>query len=511
MTSALVQTPNMAAKLRRGDASPLLVGGTALLLRLYQLGRQPFWFDELYLYQISLQSPGVIIRQAWFEPWPSLYYFFAKVTSGFGLVHAEWAWRWSSVAAGTLAVLVLYFLLCRVAGAGPATLASLLVALSPMQLYFSQEARPYMLAMLTVVASTVVVWRISTLSGGRAAGRERTNWWLAWFIVTILGLYQAYAYAVVWLLQAAYLLWLERGHRRAVVVVAGTMLAFLPPLYLIGVNVGGTLARGTSTAPLTLPFLARMALGGDPNRYGNNWGQTVLALVLGGLAGIGLLWALRRRPVNFEHYLALQVVLPLVGFFATISGPLGIHIPSFQARQFIVLLPAFYGLVALGWQALLQPRLGWPGRAIALALWGAALVACLPGLARYWTLTKSPEGDLALALRQETNPGDAVVSLHYSLDAALSFYTPAGVRVFTKPVAQASGYAFSSSLSILYGVPIATPYHLADIRGSPRVWVLARQGYATDIVTALSQGCSSPVMQSFPPFVILRLDNCSAP
>ena len=95
-----------------------LLGLAALALRLFELGRNPFWLDELSTYQISLQSPGAIIQYAWHDPWPPLYYLAVKLASGFGLVHAEWAWRILSVGAGTLAVVGMYWLLGKLS-AGP--------------------------------------------------------------------------------------------------------------------------------------------------------------------------------------------------------------------------------------------------------------------------------------------------------------------------------------------------------------------------------------------------------
>ena len=143
------------------------------------------------------------------------------------------------------------------------------------------------------------------------------------------------------------------------------------------------------------------------------------------------------------------------------------------------------------------------------ALWAFAALACVPGLQRYWTLTKSPEGDLALALRREAQPGDAVVSLHYSLDAALSFYAPQGIRVFSKPIPASPGYAFSDSLSMLVTTQLYYPFHLSDIRRSGKVWVLARDGSAQNVIAALVNGCTLSATESFPPFEILRLENCS--
>jgi 4-amino-4-deoxy-L-arabinose transferase-like glycosyltransferase len=490
-------------------AGPVLVGLVALLLRLYKLGRSPFWLDELGTYQISGQSPLAIIQYAWYDPWPPLYYLTVKLTSGFGLVHAEWAWRILSVVAGTLVVIGMYWLIHKLVSAGSAILTVLLIALSPTQLYFSQEARAHILVVLAVVGSTAVVYFLS--AGVSAPAKLRPPWlWAAWVGLTIAGLYLGYSYAMVWLIQAAFLLWIARARRQAILAVGLTALAFLPLLFWIRANVFGQLASARQGLWLTLPILARMLLGGDPLRYGNNWGRVVLALILGSLILLGCLWVALHRTNRFGAYLVLQTVLPLIGFFGLADGLLQLHLQAYGARQFLVLLPASYALVALGLQLLASLRPIALGRLLGSALWACAAIACLPGLQSYWTLTKSPEGDLALAWRREAQPGDAVVSLHYSLDAALSFYAPEGIRVFSKPVVEAPSFAFSDSLSLLVTSQITHPYHLSNIRQSGRIWVLARDGFAQNVVAALESGCTLSATESFAPFKIIKLENCSS-
>ena len=362
--------------------------------------------------------------------------------------------------------------------------------------------------MLIVVASTAVLYWLSRETSEKTK-RQRRWWRVAWVALTLLGLYTGYSYTLVWTIQAAYLLWIERARWPAAGAVALTALGFLPLLGWIRANLAGQLATAGSSGALTWLLAGRMLLGGDPLRYGENWGQGMLMIVLGGLAILGAVWSMRGPADRFAGYLVLQTALPMIAFFGLVDGLLHMHIPSFDARQFMVLLPAFYGLVGLGWHWLLRQRPAAVWQGLGAALWLVAILAGVPGLLRYWTLTKSPEGDLARAWQREAQPGDSVVSLHYSLDGALSFYASQGVRVFSKPLAEAQGYAFSDNLSLLVGGPISFPYHLADIRQSGRVWVLARVGYAPDIVTFLEQGCTVSATERYPPFEIIRLEHCA--
>src|SRR5579859_1802723 len=329
--------PGMAAPLARcqsfvdqvlaGPAGPASLWLVALLLRLYQLGRSPFWLDELNTYRISLLPPLAIIQVAWHDPWPPLYYLIVKVSSGFGLVHAEWAWRILSVGAGTLAAIGMYRLLRQVAGGAPALLTGLLIALSPTLLYFSQEARAHIVLVLVAVASTAVIYRLSE-EGSETAGRW-PSWRIAWVGLTVVGLYLGYSYTLIWIVQAGYLLWIGRARWPIVVAVGLTGLAFLPLLFFIKANLSGQLASASQSAWLTWPFLARMLFGGDPNRYGYYWGQVVLATVLGSLALLGCVWVARNRADRFGVYLVLQTVLPLAGFFGLVDGLMKLHVASY--------------------------------------------------------------------------------------------------------------------------------------------------------------------------------------
>src|SRR5258708_12893401 len=146
-----------------------------------------------------------------------------------------------------------------------------------------------------------------------------------------------------------------------------------------------------------------MLFGGDPLRYGNNWGQVILAIILGSLILLGCLRVAMHRENRFGTYLVLQTVLPIVGFFGLADGLLQLHLQAYGARQFLVLLPASYALVALGLQLLAGLRPIAVGRLLGGGLWACAAIACLPGLQRYWTLTKSPEADLALTCRPDVH------------------------------------------------------------------------------------------------------------
>ena len=133
---------------------------------------------------------------------------------------SEIAVRALSALAGTILVLVIFLLGRRLFGEGVGLIAAFLAALSPFQVYYSQEARMYMFATLLAALSTYALVVVATPHA--AAGRAR-RWrdpalWLAYIIFTTAALYSHYFAATVVLAQdvavaliALRLLWQLRG------------------------------------------------------------------------------------------------------------------------------------------------------------------------------------------------------------------------------------------------------------------------------------------------------------
>ena len=123
------------------------------------------------------------------------------------------------------------------------------------------------------------------------------------------------------------------------------------------------------------------------------------------------------------HTYSMQIVLPLGVFFA-LAGPIfGLRLPLYASKHFLVLLPSLFVLLATGVGRIreLSPRIG--GlivTGLCVALFGASAIAAQ----RYWTTSKSPEEEAARQASRQLQPDDAIVSLHYGLDAAISFYLP---------------------------------------------------------------------------------------
>src|SRR5262249_43603501 len=130
----------------------------ALGLRLYQLGRANFWIDEVSSIEVAAQPFRDIVLnyRPGHHPWRGAEQApLALVVMHFFLspeVSAASA-RLPSALIGTLSVLALFWFTRRLLSTGVALLAALLLALSPLHVWYSQEARWYAQWLLLTILS----------------------------------------------------------------------------------------------------------------------------------------------------------------------------------------------------------------------------------------------------------------------------------------------------------------------------------------------------------------------
>jgi len=141
---------------RRLDSWVLAACAILLLaagLRFYRLGAQSLWNDEGTSAALALRSLGTIARNAADDIHPPLYYWllalWVRLTGT-----SECALRSLSVLLGIGAVALTMWLARRWFSERTALLAGLLAAVSPLAVYYSQEARMYIPVTFFGVAAT---------------------------------------------------------------------------------------------------------------------------------------------------------------------------------------------------------------------------------------------------------------------------------------------------------------------------------------------------------------------
>ncbi|MBI4300259.1 MAG: glycosyltransferase family 39 protein [Chloroflexi bacterium] len=149
--------------------SPLVLLGA--VLRFYRIESNGLNLDEAWSLWMVKHSTVDIVRKIWFESGdatPPTYYVLLHgfISLGDGLV----ALRALSVIAGALTVWLVFRLAADLFGPRAAALSAFLVAIAPLQIEYSQEARAYALAQLLDVLSLYFLARLLLGDG------QRRNW-----------------------------------------------------------------------------------------------------------------------------------------------------------------------------------------------------------------------------------------------------------------------------------------------------------------------------------------------
>jgi len=132
--------------------SLLLITSLGAALRIYKIGSDSIWLDEAYSIQISHKPLSTIVEETSKDVHPPLYYFALHYwIKLFG--DSEFSSRLLSALFGTLAILLIYFVGSLLFDKSTGLLASLLLALSPFNIAFAQEARMYTLFTLLALLS----------------------------------------------------------------------------------------------------------------------------------------------------------------------------------------------------------------------------------------------------------------------------------------------------------------------------------------------------------------------
>lgn len=362
-----------AARLR-GVAGTGAVLGLAALLRVWGLGRRSLWTDEASTWTAASGTLGHLMRFCLHQDAsPPLYYLFTSAALQLG--EGEKQLRIVSVVASLAIVWLTYRFARLYAARAESLLAAALVALSPFQLMYAQEARTYML---------VAAWMtLATFLFTRAVWHGRARLW-PWYGLAMaaalytqsIGLLAAGAHGALVLLTPAG----RRQWRGFALATAGAVVLYLPWLFA-SLQQAGHLpqshwyvpspdARGTFQV-LRAILLSPMSLVSDgPGVPGlAHWLPASLAQGLLFLAPLlPLLLALpavarRDAPGPDLRVAAAAVVLPLAAVFVvSLSSPLWL------ARYFVFTTPFVAVLIAHGLGRLRPPLVRWAWTALLLAV-----------------------------------------------------------------------------------------------------------------------------------------------
>ncbi|MDO8184052.1 glycosyltransferase family 39 protein [Conexibacter sp. JD483] len=338
---------------------PALAGLVVLaaVLRLATLGLQSIWFDEAATWQLTQLPFGDMLRALPHrESNPPLFYVLEWLTvraAGDG----EVGLRLVSALAGIALVPVAFALGRRIGGARAGLATAALIAVNPLLIWFSQEARSYELVALLSAAGLLLF--LHALDDPR----PRLLAW--WTLLSALALCSHYFACFVLAPQLVWLLW--RHPRRGAVLasvaalavvaaallplllaqrdnpydIAGaavaTRLAQIPKQFLLGYRGPGALPTGILGAALVaggLWLLARHAERRVRER----------ALLVGAIGLCGLALPLAGAVVGADYLNARNLIPAVVPLAAAIATGFATVAPGRGARAGLALLTALCAL-----------------------------------------------------------------------------------------------------------------------------------------------------------------------
>lgn len=381
---------------------------TAFGLRVHGLDAESLWADEGYSISLARHDLGEIVRGTAADQHPPLYYLLlhAWITAGESVFQV----RYLSVLFGLLAVSLMGWIGRLVGEDRLAFIAAGLMAVSPMHVWYSQEARMYILLCTLGIISGGLCWKL-------ARGEGKPRHWLGFLISSSLAIYTHYfAFFLLCFENLAVALWISRTRqvRNWYRWLAGQVilvLAFAPwiPTALYQARFHRMTWMPVPNWPAlreTLILMSTGLTGRTDALYYLAMGWTVCAM----LAGARAIWKERSRTQRAALFAFLWWAVPIFLILAISQ-----RYPIFQQKQVLIFLPGLLLYAACALCSL-------PRWAAASLLTGALLLAGFSLSTLYGDPQKQGWREAARYISLNQLPGDGIYLNPAAADPTLTYY-----------------------------------------------------------------------------------------
>ncbi len=429
------------------NRSRILLAGTVVLgtfLRLLQLDFQPLWWDEGYSVFFATRAFGDMLARTAVDIHPPLYYALLQLwIQLFGQDAATL--RLLSVILGVAAIPLMYLVTKNLFDRRIGLTAAFLLAISPLNIYYSQELRMYGLVTLLTLAS--VALQLHLLHSASRSTFSPTV--ILYVLVTALVLYTQYFAIFLVAAQIAVVIYLKFRARLKLDLRAWVMRwLVIGALFVPWVIYAGPKLYTYVTAKVGIeqyarldPFsflaqhLAAFSIGQPTDWTWLAWGTILFIL----LAAIGI-WDTRRQHAQNKTANGLAwngMPLALVYLFVPLLLGFLVNLvytfhPIRYERLLMFAAPFFLILVACGLNALFA-------RQRVLGYAAGALVALLCALALYdfYTIARYPDEDyrpLIAEMEKSAIENDLVYAVYpWQIGYLETYYRGAPLNVFEVP------------------------------------------------------------------------------
>ncbi|MFZ2073308.1 MAG: glycosyltransferase family 39 protein [Methanoregula sp.] len=378
-----------------------------IFLRFYNLGFNSLWLDEASTYTISVKSFADIWQvTASGEFNPPLFYWIEHIMLMFG--NNEVILRFIPALLGVLTIPLFYLIGKEFLDRNAGIIAAAVCTVSPFLIYYSQEARAYMMMLFFVALATIFFLR-AMKSGSLIR-------WVLFGIFSALAFWSHfYAFVMIAaLVLCALIEWAPRIQtqlKNLTMLVAGVIVFVVLSLPLIIVTLQLFVLR-TSSAPT----YGIQGLGIILETFIQVAGMNEIAMcLLVALFIVGIIQAFRIGK-NKGIFLVLITVLTFV-----ISYILSFRMPMLPRYLIFLSIVLFLG-IAVSYRLVYSL---WNTRAVVYGFIVVLFVISAPVLAGYYSGYFFPKEDwrgFSAALQEKTLPGDLVVSVPGYVAQPLDYY-----------------------------------------------------------------------------------------
>lgn len=405
-------------------------------LRFYNIGAQPLWLDEGYSFQFA-QLP---LSQLWgtealSEPNPPLYYTLLKLWIFF-FGESEAALRSLSAIIGILTIPLVYMLGKTLDNQQLGIITALLLAISPINIQYSQEARAYTL--LTAAVTLAILGLVGLLKDpegakipigqafirkvfpeapGNSRSRVKLTTDLAW-LAYIGGLSSAfYAHSTaVFLLGISsvsiFMYWIKTLNFNRVFfwnwIIANTLILIVWAWWLAFILQQTNYNSWIPFIKIKGAILILMEVLIEPGREPQSLFQLCRYLLFLGLVLLGL-WRWRNNLEKLTLVNTFLVGFPLLVFVISLYRPL------FIWRIFLWTTIPFYLLLASG-------ILAFRSRFMISFMVTILLILQLRGTVNYYQFQKEPWNEIANHIESRIKQGDKILFYENSLSIPFNYY-----------------------------------------------------------------------------------------
>lgn len=378
----------------------LTVVGAAL--RFYHLDFNSFWLDELstYTYSTGTFSEMWAMMATGTDYNPPLFFFLEHfVIQIFGA--NEIGLRFLPALFGTLVIPVMYLVGKEFEDTYVGVIAAAVFTFSPFLIFYSQEARPYMLVLLLCA---VLLWLFI-----RAMKSEEGKDWIYVAIVAAIVVWTHF-YAILFVLALAlHALWYNRFKLRTLLSPAILGAALILPIIFVLIPL---FLKHTSHAPTYgmqgIVLIYNAAIQG--------FGFADYAAAVGlALFVLGMMWMVPREPKK------AYLILLIIGVTVITSIWMSYKMPMLPRYMVFMLIPLSLG-IATSYKSIKNLGDHTPIKITAVIIILFAVIAVPYYSSYYQQYSKENWRGIANELESITSPGDTIVVVPYYVRGTLGFY-----------------------------------------------------------------------------------------